>query len=584
MIPIHRDPKITQKLPLDDKVVPDNFYSGAGRGELLLGLKAAVESGAPLMVLTGGEGSGKTMMCRMLVNQCSSSVFTVLFSDTVESFEDVVKKIAQKLGLGLREGEGGNAVDSAIELIIAHQIRHPMALLVIFDEAENIYLATLERIRKLLDRITAAGARMQILFSGRKSFLENCEQLALCDFHNTDNLRFDILPLTEQDTSEYLQSCYQRLDDSDNLQFFNDEVVGSIYALAKGDFRKTLDLANESLRSHNDDAFNTVLIDNLKDETWLAGSDDQLKKPRLRRVIPLTLWLGGAVCIVFILFVFLRPGEELSISKKVSLSLPSQEQSLERDVHREKKQPEAVAPAEMEDLEKPLAQDFVEPQKKTDNVEQKVAGGVAKNQLTESLEDAGSLAKLAGISEQQDTFIKKDMNRAGASATVDQSKVVRVVTPKIPVLRQNPPLKIKSGTVRASSAVTKGQSPAEAEGRTGVSKHMTVDQIYQKRIGAAGAWKEGEKNGKYTVQLMVLTAKNSEQNFKKMLAQPDYRQEAGNFFIFSKKGRSEVVLVFYGEYSSLDLARQAQNNLPSFLREHQPYAISIKNAVAKVAK
>jgi septal ring-binding cell division protein DamX len=86
----------------------------------------------------------------------------------------------------------------------------------------------------------------------------------------------------------------------------------------------------------------------------------------------------------------------------------------------------------------------------------------------------------------------------------------------------------------------------------------------------------------YTVQLMALASKTAEKNLKKMLAQNNYRQEAGNFYILKKSTASEKIFVFYGEYPSLERARLVTNSLPKFLRDHKPYVLSIKGAVAKI--
>jgi septal ring-binding cell division protein DamX len=131
-----------------------------------------------------------------------------------------------------------------------------------------------------------------------------------------------------------------------------------------------------------------------------------------------------------------------------------------------------------------------------------------------------------------------------------------------------------------SKGTVKLQSRTEAQ----ANAHLSVDRLLQKRVSAGVAWAKGVKEDAYTMQLMVLTDKNAEGNLKKMLEQPQYRQVAGNFFIFKKAAGSGIIFVFYGEYPNLAKARLAQNSLPSFLRDHQPYAISITGAMAKVTK
>ena len=573
------------KPPFQDATILENFYAGAGRGALLARMQGAVENGVPLMVISGSEGSGKTMMCRMLESQCPPSILVVFFAVTVESFEDVVRIVAEKLGVQLSAADEGKTIDAAIEQIVAHLLRQSKELLIIFDEAEDIYLATLERIRRLLDRITASGVGMRILFSGRKTFLENCEQLSICDFRNTKDQHFDLLPLTEQETSDYLHTFWERLPSPERKMVFNDEVVRNIHNVAKGKFRKINLLAHESLQSSpGDDPSFMVLLDSVQDAAEAEDDKEDASRPGKNRSLTALWWIGGALCALLLLFFFLNPGDERRAIRTVSLPSSTDKAKSEAsqrgvDQQRTEIQPQAQAVTEQVAQENEISKQNLE------QLEKKVAS-VPEVGPSVTAEVTGSTAKMQEISEQPTVPSQATPQKEiVAPSPPVQTKVSIVHEVKVPVLRPIPPLKIKLGSAAEPvSGTVKAPPRAEAQETVGANAHLTVDQIYQKRLHAGAAWSSGEKNDKFTVQLMVLTAKNGELNVKKMLAQPNYRQEAGNFFIFRKNGSPEVVLVFYGEYPTMELARLAQNSLPPFLRDHQPYAISVKGAITKVGK
>lgn len=109
-------------------------------------------------------------------------------------------------------------------------------------------------------------------------------------------------------------------------------------------------------------------------------------------------------------------------------------------------------------------------------------------------------------------------------------------------------------------------------------------EMYQKRTIAGDSWVKGEKNNLYTVQLMALNSRDSEINLKNMFKQKRYLQQAGNFYIFKKMSVPETFFVFYGEYKDMETAQLNQKSLPDFLRTNQPFAISIKKAMAKIRK
>jgi type II secretory pathway predicted ATPase ExeA/septal ring-binding cell division protein DamX len=570
-----------------DEILLENFYVGAGRGELLAQMKDAVEKRVPLMVISGGEGNGKTMMCRMLEKECQASVNVVFFPDTVESFEDVVKIVARKLGLERFANDEGKTIDAVMEQIITHLSQQMKGLLIIFDDAEDIYLATLERIRKMLDRITAAGVRMQILFSGRKTFLENCEQLSICDFRNTENLFFNLLPLTEPETADYLRICSERLTSLDKRKVFNDEVVRNIHGLAKGNFRKIALLADESLRSHGDDTSFMVLLDSVQDEAEAEAEEDKREhRPQhLNRSMPSLWWMiGGAFCILFLVFLLFRPKEISRQERPELLSSPSETAKRGAVAQSEEGQQPTGPPAPHE-ITPSVVQNLEVLAKQPEKQEQKVPQ-TSETEPPVTVKTLDGSSKTEEVVEQSPAMIPPVVNKEVLRLPVSvPNKVVTTVEVKVPTLRQIPPLKRAPATAAETTTGAAKVTPrTEVKEDSGANGQLTIDQLYQKRATAASAWARGEKNDKFTVQLMVLTAKNAELNLKKMLAQPNYRQEAGNFYIFKKNGLPEVVLVFYGEYPTIELARIAQNNLPPFLRDHQPYAISVKGAIAKVEK
>ena len=560
------------------------LYDGPGRGEVIQQLQEAVDGGAPLMVLSGSEGSGKTVICRAIEQLYHDKLLVVFFATTVESFEDVVRRIVTNLELQLVEAEVSRGMEGAVEQLVERLSSAKRGLLLIFDEAEDIYLATLERIRKMLDRVTASGARMQILFSGRKTFLENCEQLAICDFRNSDGLHFDLPPLTEEQSAAYLRSIAEKTLPPEKQRVFNDEVARNIHGLAKGRPRRLNLLARESLRSHGNDTSFMTLLDTVQEE---YPTEEATVRPRRRLASGASSlrWLvAGAGVLVIAGILLFRPAAEVKVRDRVAEKNGAS--SLAR-VERAESSPQDAKPPVAEAaetkgqhavVEMPAA--VVEQVKPEPELPEKVQGSdntvLAPATVAEaSVQKAEAVIEALPVSPPPATSVqepKTQVKETSPSGTPAGGKVV--------VLKAVLPVKMRPSAAKAEAAeATKPPAKGSAADSTA---NLTVDQLYKKRLQAGSTWLGNDRKDKITLQLMVLTAKNASANFKKMLSQANYRQEAGNFYIFEKSGSPEVVWVFYGEYPSLEKARLAQNNLPPFLREHQPYTISVKGAVGKV--
>lgn len=596
MIEIRKDLENKGKSPFQEKIVLDNYFAGANRGEVLSQLKEAMQKGAILMVLTGEEGCGKTMMCRLLEHQVSPPCKTIFFSRTVDSFEEVVRVIAMHLGLDTAIAMDGRNVELALEQITDSLLANSFDLLIIFDEAENIYLATLERIRKMLDRINQSGTRMHILFSGRDAFLENCDQLSICDFQNTDELHFNLTPLTEADTADYLRSCAARLMDMDATKVFNDEVVDNIYALAKGNFRKTNILGEESLKSHGDDTSFMVLLENVKEDVNVEEETLYGKKyPNLiGKIVAYLPWIGVTVCCFLILLLWFNSGgdkgnvgqgidqaeqvETVTVVRKTIPQLPERKESVTVEVA-EKVQPLEEKATPLQLSEEPFAEDeavVLRPQEKSSMQGIDQVPGVVDQIAVETGEKnvGGGVDEVA-----KKIVIEIKEVQAPQEAMPGESE-------RLALLRPTQELKNKPGlSTESPREIIKAQPQAKVHKVIVATKsHYAVDRLYNQRVLAGLSWEKGEREDMYTVQLMALASTSAEKNFKKLLAEDRYRQEAGNFYIFKKATATESIFLFYGEYPSIERARLAKDSLPEFLRDHKPYALSIKGAIAKVRK
>ena len=355
--------------------------------------------------------------------------------------------------------------------------------------------------------------------------------------------------------------------------------------MAKGNFRKINLLANESLRSHGDDTSFLVLLENVKEEVGAVADKITPVLPLVKRFSPYLPWIGGALGALLLLFVLFRSPAERSGTKPADALPPAGEIAQVETDRKEGQQPLAQSGVR-EEIPPPAQPEPAAVPGTTGAVKEEGGKKVLESEPLDSSADAGGKGgdptKITGKAPEVGEPVSPKGIAPLPSGT--REKPAPISAAKVVELRQTPPLKVKpAAQPEASAATIKTQKGAEFQPAGPVSAALSVDQLFQKRLAAGSAWLTGAKDNLFTIQIMILTSKNAEMNFKKMLAQPNYRQEAGNFFVFRKTTAPEV-LVFYGVYKTNEMARLAQNALPEFLREHQPYPISIKGAVAKAGK
>ncbi|HKJ65344.1 MAG TPA: AAA family ATPase [Desulfopila sp.] len=460
---IHNKSDYSDRTPFQDRVNVNLFFSGAQRRKLLDEVKRALDKGAAVVTITGEEGVGKTMICRMVEKELPAETFSVYLPTPLESFDDVIRVLALEVGTDNADKPVSSKVlvdEIASELEIRER-----RLVVVFDQSERMYLATIERIRKMLDRVNDGNVLLQIVFAGRSSLLENLKQLAICNFKDVEERHFSLHPLGLSETYAYLNHCAQQRSSSRSKNVFTPEAAKKIYSMAQGNLRMTNMLAAKSLEAANTDTSFMVLLDNVVDDTR-----ESVKKGRKRSVVswPETSWrrwaYGGAgLTLLLAVFFFVfndDDGQKEDGSGNTVVSAESVENSsLPTENSEELPAPERVELQTTEGaaaINEPVAADIAMPEtvagsKQKDEGAQGTASG---DDEVENATDEGkkvSATTDSGPSMEKETprpaTVKNDDVVAGRGNTLEPEK-------EDPVIVGSPEEKVAQEVAESSTAAT----------------------------------------------------------------------------------------------------------------------------------
>jgi len=546
--------------PFQEAIDTQRFFPGAGRREVLDKLKSAIDESVTLLTLTGEEGCGKTMVCRMIEKELPDGYVPIFFSQTVDSFEDVTRVIAQTMNITLADGVAVDDIRALLLEVWERLMERKQRMLLIFDQAEQLYLATLERIRKMLDIVNQTGIAFQILFSGRNGLLENLKQISLCNFQGAQERHFSLELLDSSATYSYLNFC-MNCGKSEGKEIFSQEMSEKVFMIANGNIRMTNILAEESLRLFTADTSFMVLLDNVKKnipEEQPEGKNSSFFKETYlaykKWILPVGTGLG-----ILLLLLIMRMGENPDVHQ--SKEIPKREK-LSAEFQNIQKQPEEIKMETAKtDPEPPLPAEMEKPE--GEHIQ------IAQAPPPETTERVPDKKPLVG-------------KNTKAPPVASANTALQVAQPKKPVLEKAPVsgkalAPAKAPLVEKAPVLKKTFVPEKAA----VSQKPPVEKIFAGRVAASAKWLVGEKNNRFTIQLMVLGSEGADKSLKKMLSQKNYQEVADRLFILRRASSPPVVLVFYGEYPTLNDARNAQKTLPEFLLKKNPYAISVKGAVKK---
>src|SRR5947207_1976212 len=221
------------------------FFSGANRGATLEALLYAITAGEGMVKVTGEVGSGKTMLCRVLMERLPETVETIYLAVPSLTRDEMLIAIAHDLGIEQPGTSTTQLLRSLQEkLIEVHAAGRQVVALI--DEAHAMPLATLEEIRLLSNLETGTDKLLQIVLFGQPELdqhlaLPNMRQLKERITHG-----FALAPLARGDIREYV-GFRLRAAGYHGPELFGDEALAIIAEASEGLTRRINIFADKTL-------------------------------------------------------------------------------------------------------------------------------------------------------------------------------------------------------------------------------------------------------------------------------------------------------------------------------------------------
>lgn len=176
-------------------------------------LQYAIRRREGFVVVTGDIGTGKTTLCRAILEQVDRKTFTALVLNPFLAEEDLLRMILQEFGvvsrdeikrghlLGVSKAE---LIETLNEFLLSLQRIGAQALLII-DEAQNLPLQVLEQIRILSNLETEKEKLLQIVLVGQSNLKDLLRRAELRQLDQRVSIRYDLQPLSLEETAAYVQ-------------------------------------------------------------------------------------------------------------------------------------------------------------------------------------------------------------------------------------------------------------------------------------------------------------------------------------------------------------------------------------------
>ena len=212
---------------------PRYLYMTDQHREALAHLVYGLNSEGGCILLTGEVGTGKTTVCRCLLEQIpEQSNIALVFNPKVTATE-LLETICDELHIDYPEGE--NSVKTYIDRINAFLLQANAAgqkTVLIIDEAQNMDSTVLEQLRLLTNLETNQRKLLQIIILGQPELLEILSRENMRQLAQRITARFHLNPLSRAELKAYLG--HRLAVAGSNIQLFDEKTIKRLYHLSSG--------------------------------------------------------------------------------------------------------------------------------------------------------------------------------------------------------------------------------------------------------------------------------------------------------------------------------------------------------------
>jgi general secretion pathway protein A len=222
-----------KKQPFHITPDPEFLYLSPSHREALAAIIYGIEQRKGFIAIIGAVGVGKTTILRSYLETSEKKHLKIIYIfNTRLTFEELLKTIYHELGLHIETDDVLMMINKLYEILI-EEYKQGNTVVLIIDEAQNMPVDTLENLRMLSNLETSKDKLIQIVLVGQPEFEDKINLNRLRQLRQRLAIRSIILPLTKNESMEYIRFRLQKAG-SNAASVFTTEALKKIIKKANG--------------------------------------------------------------------------------------------------------------------------------------------------------------------------------------------------------------------------------------------------------------------------------------------------------------------------------------------------------------
>ena len=183
---------------------PRFLYLAASHREALAHLLYGIEQGEGFISVTGEVGTGKTTLCRTLLERLEGELEVAFLFNPSRTALELLQTICAEFGLPA-EGLARRSLMAQLNDFLLEKKSEGRRVLLIIDEAQTLSENTLEQVRLLSNLETSREKLIQILLLGQPELDRKLDAQGLRQLRQRISVRWMLNPLEAEETRSYVR-------------------------------------------------------------------------------------------------------------------------------------------------------------------------------------------------------------------------------------------------------------------------------------------------------------------------------------------------------------------------------------------
>ncbi len=264
------------------------FFAYGHYAQALNTLLVALKTGEGFIKVTGEVGTGKTLLCRKLLNSLHNDYLTIYLPNPLLSPYGLQVALAEELGVEISHFV--HRLQSLISKRLIELTKAGKKIVLCIDEVQAMPDETLEALRLITNLETEKRKLLQVVMFGQPELDKRLEQVKIRQLKQRITFAYTIEPIDREGMKSYIQ---HRLNIAGykGVLLFDDRALALIYKNSHGIPRLINILCHKALMACFGKGNHLVTAIHAKQ----AIEDTRTSQQWTRRRFPLWSWISGSM-------------------------------------------------------------------------------------------------------------------------------------------------------------------------------------------------------------------------------------------------------------------------------------------------